>query len=93
MRPIRPEGRAALEVLHQQHEPRFPEPKPGEEGDEPVRGQPGASPAPALSNGDERPALPEHPASTAADIEDADPVIDDGPGIADGATGLRRQRG
>jgi len=25
--------------------------------------------------------------------EDRDPVIDDGPGIADGVTGLRKQRG
>ena len=34
-----------------------------------------------------RPGLPEHPDLMAADIEDedADPVIDSGPGIADGA--------
>jgi len=35
----------------------------------------------------ERPELPEHPQIMAADIEDeeADPVVDAGPGIADGA--------
>lgn len=46
-------------------------------------------------DGDDRPALPEAPVLTAADIEDedVDPVIDDGPGIADGVTGLRKQRG
>ena len=81
----------SAEVLHQQQEPRFPEPRPGEESDEPVRGQPGA----AQPDSDDRPALPEHPVSTAADIEDedADPVIDDGPGIADGVTSPRKQRG
>ncbi len=35
----------------------------------------------------ERPPLPDHPQIMAADIEDeeADPVVDTGPGIADGA--------
>jgi len=43
----------------------------------------------------ERPPLPEHPQRMAADIEDeeADPVIDSGPGIADGITPPHRQRG
>ncbi|RYY94972.1 MAG: hypothetical protein EOO24_23730 [Comamonadaceae bacterium] len=36
-----------------------------------------------------RPALPDHPEIMAADIEDEDddPVVDSGPGIADGARG------
>lgn len=89
MPPIDPSPEGA-EVLHQQHEPKFPEPKPGDESDEPVRGQPGAA-----QPDDARPELPNHPTSTAADIEDedADPVIDDGPGIADGVKSLRKQRG
>ena len=37
--------------------------------------------------------LAPHFGLTAADIEDEDPVIDEGPGIADGVTGLRKQRG
>ena len=83
-----PEG---AEILHQQSEPKLPEPRPGEESDEPVRGQPGAG----GPDSDDRPALPEHPVSTAADIEDEDedPVVDDGPGIADGVTGSRKQPG
>ena len=83
-----PEG---AEVLHQPSEPGLPEPRPGEESDEPVRGQPGAG----GPDSDDRPALPEHPVLTAADLEDedGDPVVDDGPGIADGVTGARKQRG
>lgn len=69
------------QVLHQRKEPQFPEPRPGQESDAPARGQPHAG-----EDREERPSLPEHPLATAADIEDedADPVIDDGPGIADG---------
>ena len=42
-----------------------------------------------------RPALPDHPERMAADIEDedADPVVDTGPGIADGVKGPTKQRG
>ena len=42
-----------------------------------------------------RPSLPDHPERMAADVEDeeADPVIDTGPGIADGVEGLKKQRG
>jgi hypothetical protein len=42
-----------------------------------------------------RPALPDHPEQMAVDIEDeeADPVIDTGPGIADGLRSLNKQRG
>jgi hypothetical protein len=79
------------EVLHQQSEPKLPEPRPGEQSDEPVRGQPGAGGPDSV----DRPALPGHPVLAAADIEDedGDPVIDDGPGIADGVTGVREPRG
>jgi hypothetical protein len=42
-----------------------------------------------------RPALPDHPTPMAADVEDedADPVVDSGPGIADGMDGLKKQKG
>lgn len=42
-----------------------------------------------------RPSLPDHPERMAADLEDeeADPVIDTGPGIADGPRGIKKQRG
>ena len=42
-----------------------------------------------------RPALPDHPELMAVDIEDeeADPVIDSGPGIDDGLKSLEKQRG
>jgi len=42
-----------------------------------------------------RPALPDHPERMAADVEDeeADPVIDEGPGIADGVHSPKKQRG
>ena len=42
-----------------------------------------------------RPTLPDRPQPMAADIEDeeADPVIDSGPGIADGAKSIKKQRG
>ncbi|MEP6824622.1 MAG: hypothetical protein ABI919_07390 [Ramlibacter sp.] len=41
-----------------------------------------------------RPALPDHPEQMAVDVEDeeADPVIDSGPGIADGPANLNRQK-
>ena len=42
-----------------------------------------------------RPALPDHPQQMAVDVEDeeADPVIDSGPGIDDGLASLKKQRG
>jgi hypothetical protein len=69
----------------------IPEPKPGQPADEPVRGQPRA--------GDlrDRPSLPEHPVTTAVDIEDedADPVVESGPGVDDdtGKPSVTRQPG
>jgi hypothetical protein len=85
--------------MHEPHEPPFPQPKPGEESDEPVRGNPLADEAEDESGIEpdigHRPALPDHPEQMAADIEDeeADPVIDTGPGIDDGVTSLKKQRG
>ena len=81
------------EVQHELPEPRYPEPQPGQESDEPVRAQPSAGGAePAIGH---RPDLPAQPAMTAADVEDedADPVVDEGPGIDDGVRSLRKQRG
>jgi hypothetical protein len=81
------------EVQHELPEPKYPEPQPGKESDEPVRGQPSAGDAePEIGH---RPDLPRHPAMTAADVEDeeADPVVDEGPGIDGGIKGLRKQRG
>jgi hypothetical protein len=70
----------------------IPEPKPGRASDEPPRGQPTAN--------ERRPALPTGVETMAADIEDedADPVVDSGPGIADnddgdGKTSVTRQPG
>ncbi|MBI2770224.1 MAG: hypothetical protein HYX47_11415 [Burkholderiales bacterium] len=65
------------EILHELPERKFPEPKTT-----PVHGEG----APDIAH---RPALPDHPEQMAVDIEDEedDPVIDSGPGIADGFKG------
>lgn len=66
-------------------ERKFPEPKPN--------GQAAADePAPDISR---RPPLPDRSEAMAADIEDeeADPVKDSGPGIADGVRSLNKQKG
>jgi hypothetical protein len=56
---------------------RIPQPKPGRESDEPPRGQPTADEPQA------RPPLPDRTEPMAADVEDedADPVIESGPGV------------
>lgn len=66
-------------------ERKFPEPKPND------RAEPD-EPAPDISD---RPPLPDHVEPMAADIEDeeADPVKDSGPGIADGVRSLKKQKG
>lgn len=73
------------EMVRTLPERKFPEPKPGDHAaaDEA---------APDISH---RPALPGHPEPMAADVEDeeADPVTDAGPGIADGVRSLNKQRG
>ena len=73
------------EMAHTMPERKFPEPKPG--------GRSAADEA-ALDIS-KRPALPDHPQPMAADVEDeeADPVIDSGPGIADGVHSPKKQRG
>ena len=81
------------ELARRMPERKFPEPKPGQESDDPVRGVPADDPK-AVDVGD-RPPLPTNPESMAADVEDedSDPVVDHGPGIADGVTRPGRQRG
>jgi len=77
------------EMVRTLPERKFPEPKPG---DQPVADEAAPDTAPDISH---RPALPEHPQPMAADVEDeeADPVIDTGPGIADGVRSLNKQKG
>ena len=69
------------EMVERLPDRKFPQPKPAGE-------RPGVAPQEAAKAQDigRRPALPDHPERMAADIEDeeADPVIDTGPGIADG---------
>jgi hypothetical protein len=78
-------------MTHRFANQKIPDPKPNVGG-----GQGGPAAPPELRSGDisERPALPDHP-KPMADIEDeeADPVIDTGPGIDDGARGPTKQRG
>jgi hypothetical protein len=66
-------------------ERKFPEPKPDGKAD-------ADEPAPDISD---RPPLPDRVEPMAADIEDeeADPVKDSGPGIADGVRSLNKQKG
>jgi hypothetical protein len=83
MCPIDPTPYAG-EVMHPPTEREFPKARP----DQTQRD----NSAPDISH---RPELPDHPEQMAADIEDeeADPVVDSGPGIADGVQPLVRQRG
>ena len=53
------------EVLHQPPQPQYPEPRPGQESDEPVRRQPGAAQADAEDEEDDP-------------VIDSGPGIDDG---------------
>ena len=72
---------------------KIPEPKPGAEHEEPARGTPTRD-EPSMR---ERPPLPDHPEHMAADIEDeeADPVVESGPGVAEdtGKPSVTRQPG
>lgn len=81
------------EMVHRLPERKFPQPKPGTDSDKPVG--PGAAPPKGGPDIRDRPALPDHPQPMAADVEDeeADPVVDSGPGIGDGVRSLRKQRG
>lgn len=88
-----PHGR---EIMHEPPErAKIPEPKPGEEWDELVHGNPRSDDAKDEPDIAHRPALPEHAERTAVDIEDeeADPVTDSGPGIDDGVKSLKKQKG
>ncbi len=72
---------------------RFAQPKPGRKSGVPAPGgarDPGKKPDIA-----HRPSLPEHPRQMAVDVEDEeeDPVIDSGPGIADGVKRLKKHGG
>ena len=73
------------EMAHTMPERKFPQPKPGGR----------AAADEAVLDISKRPALPDHPQPMAADVEDedADPVIDSGPGIADGVHSPKKQRG
>ena len=64
------------EMAERLPERKFPQDKSGGSKDEPAAG----------TDIKQRPALPDRPTPMAADIEDeeSDPVIDNGPGIADG---------
>ncbi|MEO7392599.1 MAG: hypothetical protein ABIU58_10515 [Ramlibacter sp.] len=77
------------EILHEAPERVFSNPKPdrARTSEEPVSPQ-----EPDIAH---RPALPDHPQQMAVDIEDeeADPVIDTGPGIDEGVKSLKKQRG
>lgn len=74
-------------MTHRFTHQKIPQPKPDSE--EAERG-----PAHAADIA-QRPELPEHPERMTADVEDeeADPVVDTGPGIADGMQSLKKQRG
>lgn len=79
-------------MSHRFPDQKIPQPEPGPPG---ATGRAGAD-EPKRDRGIAgRPALPDHPERMAADIEDeeADPVIDTGPGIADGPASLKKQRG
>ena len=75
------------EMVRRLPERKFPEPEKPDRSSTEDRG--------AATDISHRPALPEHPQPMAADIEDeeADPVIDTGPGIADGMKSFRKQKG
>lgn len=80
-------------MTHRFANQRIPEPKP--DAREPERHSPTGTAAARSGDVADRPALPSHPERMAADVEDeeADPVVDTGPGIADGVKGLKKQQG
>lgn len=74
-------------MTHRFPDQKIPQPQPDPAGTAGVKSERGTAAS--------RPTLPDHPERMAADIEDedADPVVDSGPGIADGIKGLKKQRG
>jgi hypothetical protein len=80
-------------MTHRFTNQKIPDPKPNTEAA--GLGEDASAAARREADISRRPGLPEHPERMAADIEDeeADPVTDSGPGIADGVKGLKKQRG
>jgi hypothetical protein len=78
------------EMARRMPQPKFPQPMPGRENENPAANE--EIPAP---DAEHRPGLPEHPTLMAVDEEDesADPVIDSGPGIDEPPHSLRKQKG
>lgn len=74
-------------MTHRFTQQKIPEPKPDDAD--------AARDKPQATDPAERPALPDRPAPMAADVEDeeADPVVDAGPGISDGVKSVKKQRG
>jgi hypothetical protein len=71
------------EMAHTMPERKFPEPKPG-----------GRSVADeAALDISKRPTLPDHPQPIDIEDEEADPVTDSSPGIADGVHSPKKQKG
>jgi hypothetical protein len=75
------------EMVERLPERKFPQPKAGSE--RPSTSSEESAKALDISR---RPSLPDHPERMAADIEDeeSDPVIDTGPGIADGPRSFKK---
>jgi hypothetical protein len=76
------------EMVERLPDRKFPQPKPS-------RGRETSQESAQAQDISRRPPLPDHPERMAADIEDeeADPVIDSGPGIADGLGKSGKPRG
>lgn len=82
------------EIMHEPP-PHLPQPGPGRKSGAPAPGNPGARDPGEEPDIAHRPSLPEHPRQMAVDVEDEeeDPVIDSGPGIADGVKRLKKHGG
>lgn len=80
-------------MTHRFANQKIPEPNPN--AGEADQDSPAAARAKRSGDIAQRPALPDRPERMAADVEDeeADPVIDTGPGIADGVRDPKKQRG
>jgi hypothetical protein len=80
-------------MTHRFASQKIPEPRPaaGPAG----RGESTSGAARREADIAQRPSLPDHPERMAADVEDeeADPVVDSGPGIADGMKIMKKHQG
>ena len=81
------------EMARSMPEPQFPEPKPGQESDEPVRGRPVADESESAPETSERPPLPDRPKRMVADLQDPETDPDTGPGTGEAPRSLNKQRG